>query len=63
LADIIGRKRKLNSTFLVRGLRVELLRHVALMEELVTPSNFDRGDRVTGVMVEYVSSLKLNKKG
>jgi hypothetical protein len=63
LADIIGRKRKLNSTFFVRGLRVELLRHVALMEELVTPSNFDRGDGVTGVMVEYGSSLKLNKKG
>jgi hypothetical protein len=54
LAGIIGRKRKLNSTFLVRGLRVELLRHVALMEELVTPSIFDRGDGVTGVMVEYV---------
>jgi hypothetical protein len=30
-----------------------LLRHIALIEELVTLSIFKRGDRVTGVIVEY----------
>jgi hypothetical protein len=44
LAVVIGRKRKQNSAFLVRYLRVLLLRHVALIRKMVLPSLFGRRD-------------------
>jgi len=40
LVVVIDRKSKLNSAFLVRYLRVLLLRHVALIGELRLPSIF-----------------------
>jgi len=56
LAAIIGRKRKHNSAFLVRGLHILFLIHNAFVRGVVLPSIFNQGDGLTRVMVEYVIS-------
>jgi hypothetical protein len=55
LAAVIRRKRKQNSAFLVRGLHVLLLIHVAFIRGVVLPSIFDQLGGLTSSVVEYVS--------
>ena len=54
MAVVIGRKRKHNSAFLVRGLHVLFLVHNAFVRGVVLPSIFDQGAGLTRVLVEYV---------
>jgi hypothetical protein len=54
LVTIIGRKSKLNSTFLVRYLRVLLLRHIVLMREEVVLAETNPLGRLIHSVVGYV---------
>jgi len=58
LAAVIRRKRKQNFAFLVRGLHVLLLIHVAFVGGVVLPSIFDQLGGLTSSVVEYVISFK-----
>jgi len=55
MAAIIGRKRKQNSAFLVRGLYALFLIHVEFVGGVVLPRIFDQLGDVTSSVMVYVT--------